>query len=104
MPPPRLLARAGKPVPEWTLGPRELRAQIKRTQEPYARYPDRLRLRPLPRIPRKDLLIFPERLPRDFHVKPWPYFCRFICPPRLRVPKNLKNLTATERRTAARGP
>ena len=96
MPPPRLLVRAGKPVPEWTLGPRELRAQIKRAQEQYARFPDRLRLRPLPRIPRKDLLIFPERLPREFHVKPWPYFCRFVCPPRLRVRKNQKNLNATE--------
>jgi len=96
MPSPRILVREGKPVPEWTLPARELRAQIKKAQQENARFAKTLRLRPLPRLPKQELLIFPERLPAGFYVKPWPYFCRFICPPRYRVRKNQKILTATE--------
>lgn len=38
MPAPRLLVREGKPVPEWTLPPREFRAQIKRVEQENARF------------------------------------------------------------------
>jgi tyrosinase len=96
MPAPRLLAREGKPVPEWNLSARELRAQIAAAEEVSRRAPRTLRLRPLPRLPRRELLVFPERLPRRFYLEPWPFFCRIICPPRYRVRKNQKSLTATE--------
>jgi hypothetical protein len=96
MPAPRLLVRQGKPVPEWNLPARELRAQIGATEEATRRFPRTLRLRPLPRLPRRELLVFPERLPPRFYLEPWPFFCRIICPPRYRIRKNQKNLTATE--------
>lgn len=95
MPVPRLQLRKGKPVKEWQLPPAELKKRVAAATRESARFPKTLRLRPL-RLPARELVTVPVRLPKDYWVRPWPWYCKLVCPPRLRVRKNQKTLTATE--------
>ena len=92
----RLLAREGKPVPEWSASPEELRRRVRLATREFAQFPDELKLRPLPRVPRRDLVVLPDRLPPAAYLRPWWFWCRVICPPRYRIRKNQRNLSATE--------
>lgn len=47
-------------------------------------------------LAKRELVIVPEQLPRPYWLRPWPWYCRIVCPPRYRVRKNQRNLTAAE--------
>jgi tyrosinase len=96
MPRPILFEKEGQPVAEWQLSSRELRERVKRATLEARRFSTTLRLRALPRIPRKELLVMPEKIPAKYYLAPWPFYCKLICPPRYRVRKNQKNLTSVE--------
>lgn len=36
----------------------------------------------------------PVKIPAKYYLAPWPFYCKIVCPPRYRVRKNQKNLTA----------
>jgi tyrosinase len=95
VPVPRLQRKKGKPVREWQLPPEELRKRVQEATRENERFGKTLKLRPL-RIPKRELLLVPARLPPAYFLKPWPWFCKIVCPPRYRIRKNQKNLTATE--------
>ena len=95
MPVPRLQLRKGKPVKEWQLPPTELRKRAAAATREAAKFPDTLKLRRL-RLPKRELLVVPEQLPRPYWLRPWPWYCRIVCPPRYRVRKNQRDLTAAE--------
>src|SRR5215469_10308355 len=95
MPVPRLQKKKGKSVKEWQLPPAALRKRVAEATRENARFPKTLKLQPL-RVPNQELLLVPEKLPHEYLLEPWPWFCKIVCPPRYRVRKNQKNLTATE--------
>jgi tyrosinase len=93
MPIPTLLEREGKPVEEWSPSLRELE------ERPRVRVPGvrkTFKPLPLPRIPQRELLLIPERIPPRVYLDPRPFWCRIICPPRYRVRKNQRTLTSVE--------
>lgn len=96
MPATQLLQRPGRPVEEWQFTTAKIRREHAALDQRARDFPQVLKLRPLPRLPKRELLLFPERLSRRFYLQPWPFLCRFVCPPRYRVRKNQKNLTTTE--------
>ena len=96
MPRPVLFEKEGKPVAEWQLPPRELNARVKAATLEARRFRPTLKLRALPRIPRRELLVMPEKIPAKYYLAPWRFYCTIVCPPRYRVRKNQKNLTAVE--------
>jgi tyrosinase len=96
MPRPKLFPKEGKPFPEWQLPKAELQRRVREATREARRFGKTLRLRPLPRIPRKELLLVPETLPSSYYVRPWRFYCRTVCPPRFRVRKNQKYLTGIE--------
>ena len=96
MPRPNLFGTEGKPFPDWQLPKTELQRRVRAATREAERFGKTLRLRPLPRIPRTELLVLPEKIPTTYYLKPWPFYCRLVCPPRYRIRKNQKNLTALE--------
>ena len=96
MPRPSLFDKKGQPVEEWQLPRAELTKQITAATTDAQGFSRTLKLRALPKLPRDKLLVVPARLPAKYYLLPWPFYCRIVCPPRLRVRKNQKNLTAAE--------
>ena len=96
MPRPSLFEKEGRPFAEWQLPKAELQKRIDLATRDARRFGKTLRLRALPKLPRKDLLVVPAKIPARYYLAPWPFYCRIVCPPRYRIRKNQKNLTATE--------
>jgi len=96
MPRPNLFEREGQPVEEWRLPQAELQKRIKVATAEARRFSKTLKLRPLPRIPRQELLVVPAKIPAAYFLRPWPFYCKIVCPPRYRVRKNQKSLSAVE--------
>jgi tyrosinase len=96
MPRPNLFEREGQPVEEWRLPQAELQKRIKVATAEARRFSKTLKLRPLPRIPRHELLVVPAKIPATYFLRPWPFYCKIVCPPRYRVRKNQKSLSAVE--------
>ena len=96
MPRPSLFEKEGKPFAEWQLPKAELQKRIDLAAGDARRFSTTLRLRALPKLPRKELLVLPTKIPARYYLAPWPFYCRIVCPPRYRVRKNQKNLTAAE--------
>ncbi len=96
MPRPILFEKEGKPVEEWQLSSAELSERVKTATLEARRFSTTLKLRARPRVPRAKLLVIPEKIPARYYLSPWPFFCKIVCPPRYRVRKNQKNLTAVE--------
>jgi len=78
---------------EWSLT--TARLQALRPVDLAMRPRERLRV-PRLRVPRKDLQIFPDVVARKDLLRPELLFCVILCPPRLRVRKNQKDITPTE--------
>jgi tyrosinase len=96
MPRPILFEKEGKPVKEWQLSSAELVERVKQATLDAGDVSTTLKLRALPRIPRQELLVMPAKIPARYYLAPWPFYCKIVCPPRYRVRKNQKNLTAVE--------
>jgi tyrosinase len=94
MPKPKLLHKRGRKVPEWSLSAKQLE-RLRPPEEELGAFPQSFKPRPLP-VPKRDVLIFPEAIRESHLLRPWPFFCRFLCPPRLRLRKNQKDLTPLE--------
>jgi tyrosinase len=96
MPRPTLFGREGNPFPDWQLPKAELQRQVRSSTREAQRFGKTLRLRKRPPVPRRQQLVVPAKIPSSYYLKPWPFYCRLFCPPRYRIRKNQKNLTATE--------
>ena len=96
MPRPNLFEKEGKPFPAWQLSADELQSQIRSATLEADAFGKTLTLRKRPPVPRAQQLVVPAKIPPSYYLKPWPFFCKIVCPPKHRVRKNQKNLTATE--------
>ena len=96
MPRPILFEKEGKPVAEWQLSSGELSERVAAATLDADGFSGTLKLRALPRIARQELLVMPVKIPAKYYLAPWPFYCKIVCPPRYRVRKNQKNLTAVE--------
>jgi tyrosinase len=94
VPKPKLLLKPGKKVPEWSLTAKQLE-RIRPRPEELEKFRPELKLRPLP-VPKRQALLFPELMRPSYLLRPYPFLCRILCPPRLRVRKNQKSLTPLE--------
>ena len=89
----KLLTKKGKAVPEWTISAKEMKEILPTALK--GKTPQKLK-RIASKIKTSQLRAFPEAITAATLVRPELIFCKFYCPPLLRVRKNQKNLTPVE--------